>query len=153
MKFTRAALASLFTAAILVGGVAIPASAHTPAATSDCDALTVHLVSYETTGEDATPNVVTVTVDGTEIASERFGASFDAKYPLGDRTTQHSWSVQIDAKGDDYDSNIAGTSDACTPPPAAPAASAAVTVKAATCETGETLSLGAIRNATWGPPP
>jgi len=152
VKFSRAALASLFIATLATGALASPAIAHTPSASADCETLTVHLVSYQTTNDDPTPNVVTVSVDGTEVANTRFGGSFDAKYPLGDKTIEHKWIVQIDALGTQYDRNFYGTSTACTPPPVQLTASAAVNVKAATCDTGEQLELGAIENATWGAP-
>jgi len=152
VKITRAALASLFIATLAVGAVAAPASAHTPSASADCENVTVHLVSYQTTNEDPTPNVVKVSVDGTEVANTRFGGSFDGKYSLGDKTIAHQWIVQIDALGTGYDRNFYGTSTPCTPPPVQLTASAAVHVKAATCDVGEQLELGAIENASWGEP-
>lgn len=57
--------------------------------------------------------------------------------------------VQVDGYNEHFGEG--GQAPLCTTPPAvADAAAAAPTIVAATCATGQTLSLGAVTNATWG---
>lgn len=59
-RLSALAVAGTLLGTALVAGVAIPASAHTPAASATCEALTVTAASYETQPERGTP---TKTVD------------------------------------------------------------------------------------------
>jgi hypothetical protein len=142
-----AALAALASVAV----VAAPASAHTPTVGADCATVSVELVSYTTTQNDAAPNSITVRIDGDLIAQETFGTSISRYYDFDDSAVAHDWAVHVDSIDDNYDRDFGGTTTPCTPPPVVDA-TAAVTTAAATCDLGETLTLGAITAADWGTP-
>ncbi|QHB37212.1 hypothetical protein QDA03_gp29 [Microbacterium phage Terij] len=63
---------------------------------------------------DATPNTVTVTVDGTQVYSERFGTSHTATIPL-DGTTKHSWVASFVGWNGIGTQTITGKTTACPP--------------------------------------
>jgi len=134
-----------------VGLTALPAAAHTPAASADCSTLTVHLVSYETSGNDATPNRLVATVDGATVADSRFGTGTDLSYNFTDSSVAHDWTVTVDALGTAYDTTFTGTSEPCVVSPPL-AATAELSVSEPTCDDPARLSLGALSNATWGEP-
>ena len=113
-----------------------------------CSTLTVALSNYS---DDDDPNTITVSIDSETVEEARFGATFDATYPLGDTTAAHDYLVTIDAPGGDYDREFAGSSVPCEAEVATDA-SAALAVTPATCDTSGTLVLGESRNASWGEP-
>ncbi|WP_251152961.1 hypothetical protein [Cellulosimicrobium sp. Marseille-Q4280] len=107
-------LAGALTTALALGGLlvatAAPASAHTPDVRADCESLDVRLWAYAKKG-----NEVTVVVDGTTVAEERFGRSYEASFEL-DPTVDHSWSISVDASDDSrFDWSDEGTTTACAP--------------------------------------
>ncbi|QDH93134.1 hypothetical protein QDA02_gp31 [Microbacterium phage Margaery] len=63
---------------------------------------------------DATPNTVTVTVDGTQVYSERFGQSHTATIPL-DGKTKHSWVASFVGWNGVGTQTITGKTSACPP--------------------------------------
>lgn len=115
------------TAVVATGAVmfgAMPASAHTPTVTADCSTgLTVNLVDYSTNGGHPQDNEVTVTIDGTQVDDQQFGASFNQTYPLGDQYAAHTYEVKVNAwDGKQYDLDKSGSLDACKTDPAQPPA-------------------------------
>lgn len=118
MKKFLAALATLALAlGLVVVAAAGPASAHTPTVTPSCTGLYVKAVSYETQQNNATPNNIKVTVDGSQVANANFGATFGAvTYPFTPSSTSHSYKVVIDAVGTDYDKTWTGNSVPCVTP-------------------------------------
>jgi len=151
MNVTRPLSIAALIAIAAVGFTALPAAAHTPAAQANCTTLSVHLVSYETSNEDATPNHVTATVDGETVIDERFGNAADYAYEFVDASVAHDWVVTIDALGTAYDTSFSGTSEPCVVSPPA-VATAKLSVSDPTCTDPATLTLGELSNATWGEP-
>lgn len=129
---------------------AAPAAvAHTPAVSADCSTLSVTLTAYDSSGTDAAPNTVTVSIDGTEAGSEQFGHEFSRAYSLGDKTVSHSYEVVVDAQGTTYDKNFTGSSTPCPAPAPVKDAAAAVAVTPATCDSPGRLVIGEVVNAVW----
>jgi hypothetical protein len=151
MKPLRTLSAAAALAVLGAAIVAVPASAHTPDVTADCSSVSVALVSY-TTNDDPNPNVVTVTIDGAQVAQQPFGDAFTQNYPFSDTTIGHEWSVHVDSIDDAYDRDFGGTTEPCTAPPAIQDATAELSVTDPTCTSGATLVLGEVSNATWGEP-
>lgn len=63
---------------------------------------------------DATPNTVTVTVDGEQVYSERFGTSHNATIPL-DGKTKHTWVASFMGWNGVGTQTISGKTTACPP--------------------------------------
>lgn len=149
----RAAAAALLGAllgAALAATAAAPASAHTPAVSATCSTLSVSLQSYAWSESNPRPNKVSVSIDGTGVASEWFGGSFSRDFSLGDAARAHTWRVVVDAV-DNYDRTFEGTSTPCAPPTPKDAAATLHTTPA-TCTAGATLVLDGTANATWSTP-
>lgn len=127
-------LASVATAALALGGLvatAMPASAHTPNVSADCQNLTVDLWAYADGsqrswwhgkkrggqhGSDGKVNTVTITVNGEVEVDETFGKSSRQTVPL-DPTRSNEWTVEVDAWDNDaYDFNESGTTEPCVTP-------------------------------------
>lgn len=127
-------LASVATAALALGGLvatAMPASAHTPKVSADCQNLTVDLRAYADGsqyswwygkkrgghhGSEDKVNTVTVTVNGEVEIEEAFGKSFRRTLEL-DPTQSNEWTVDVDAWDNDvYDFDEAGTTEPCVAP-------------------------------------
>ncbi|MCA5894126.1 hypothetical protein LEP48_12325 [Isoptericola sp. NEAU-Y5] len=105
-------LAGVATTALALGGMlvatAAPASAHTPDASATCTTLSVNLGAYR----GAT---VTVTVDGSAVATEQFDRNWSKSFPL-DGSTSHTWSIDVDAHdSSSYDWQDSGTTEPCLP--------------------------------------
>jgi hypothetical protein len=124
------------------------ASAHTPAVSATCSALTVALTNY---GNANTPNTITVAIDSENVEDARFGSTFTESYPLGDSAEAHDYIVSVDAPGSQYDREFAGSSVPCEPE-VAKNASVELSVTPPTCDSSGTLVLGDSENATWGAP-
>lgn len=110
------ALAALAVMLGVVGAVISPAiaGAHTPSASATCDELTVTLEWYPA---DTT---VTVTIDGTEVASETFEGNYAETFPFPDRTVASSWLIDVfspdDPQGEHgWTVTLDGTTDPCLP--------------------------------------
>jgi hypothetical protein len=148
-------LACALAAVTLAGGaslaVAAPASAHTPEASATCSTLTVALANYSVAPDGSFINTVSVEIDSTVVDDEEFGTSMRETYPLGDSAVAHDYLVEVDASGTQYDREFAGTTVPCKRE-VAPDASAVLSVAPATCDTNGTLTLGDVKNATWGTP-
>lgn len=124
----------LLIGGIAVGGAAAPAFAHTPEVTADCDSLSMDFRSYAVVAAqpagggkpavaaDATPNTVTVTIDGVASAPVKFGRAYASTIAL-DGLKAHTYSVVLDTH-DGYDRTFADKTAACpTTPPTTPAPS------------------------------
>ncbi|HEY0259612.1 MAG TPA: hypothetical protein VGC18_07165 [Lacisediminihabitans sp.] len=71
---------------------------------------------------DETPNVVTVTIDGTVVHTENFGVSVSGTVAFSDQYTSHDWSVAFTAWDDPtgslgYTKTYSGTTSGCAPTP------------------------------------
>lgn len=155
---TRTKLLAGFNASILLGAALVllagtaPASAHTPEVDPTCTGVTVTLENYSEAAGDSTPNLVTVTIDGVEVANDEFGAAFAGQYDFADTTIGHEYAVTVDALDNAYDRFFEGTTDACTAPPVLADATAALHVTTPTCDVPARLELGEAVNATWSTP-
>jgi LPXTG-motif cell wall-anchored protein len=139
------------TALVLLAG-ATPASAHVPEVDATCEGIAVNFENYATSPEATSPNLVTVSIDDLEVATEQFGGTFSNAYAFDDTTIGHSYSVVVDAVGTTYDRTFDGKTDPC-PAPSVPAdATAEIQVLPPTCDVPARLVLGAVTNATWSTP-
>lgn len=93
-------LAALGTLALVLGLVALiagPASAHVHTVDASCAAgVTVNLTYYNTDH----PNHVTVTIDGTVVTDQSFGAGFTKNYPFSSGQGTHTYRVAVTAWDD-----------------------------------------------------
>jgi hypothetical protein len=93
-------------AAAGVVGMAGAASAHTPAVTSTCTTLTVDLKDYVAPHNgDATPNHVTVTVDGQQQLDQDYATAFSRTFDYANSFVSNSYDVQVTAWDDPADVN------------------------------------------------
>jgi hypothetical protein len=92
------------------------ASAHQASVGATCQGgVSVSLINYQAKAL----NSVTITLDGAVVASNpNFGGSYSKTVPNPDKTTTHTWTVDVTA-GDSaqYDVHQAGTIAACASPP------------------------------------
>lgn len=109
MKRTLAGVvATMLAAGGMLVATAAPASAHTPRVEDTCSSLEVNLTQYN--GAD-----VTVTIDGTSVADEDFGRSWQRTFQL-DGKAGHTWTVDVDAHdGNQFDWSDSGRTEPCTP--------------------------------------
>ncbi|WP_133160276.1 LPXTG cell wall anchor domain-containing protein [Cryobacterium zongtaii] len=121
----------LLVGGLAVGGAAVPAFAHTPAVSADCTSLSMKFESYNViaakpasggkpaVAADATPNTVTVTIDGVASAPVKFGKTYSSTIAL-DGQRPHTYSVVLGTH-DGYDRTFADKTVACpTPTPSVP---------------------------------
>ncbi|POH58702.1 hypothetical protein C3B59_18635 [Cryobacterium zongtaii] len=116
----------LLVGGLAVGGAAVPAFAHTPAVTADCTSLSMKFESYNViaakpasggkpaVAADATPNTVTVTIDGVASAPVKFGKTYSSTIAL-DGQSSHTYSVVLGTH-DGYDRTFADKTVACPTP-------------------------------------
>ena len=120
-KITAVLAAVLLGVGISVVSVAAPASAHTPNYGAACNSLWVNPTQYETRSGNATPNKITVVIDGETVLDQAFGNQLAKQtFPL-DGTTSHTWSIVIDAVGGSgpdtqYDWTKSGVTAPCAYP-------------------------------------
>ena len=145
------ALAATLLSTAVISTVATSATAHTPAASATCSTLTVSLTNYSTSRTDSEPNTVVVWVDGDDVATEHFGTTFTADYPLGEAIDEHIWTVEIDAVGTGYDRTFTGETAPCVESVPRDAA-ASVSTTLPSCTEPAELVLERLENATWSTP-
>jgi len=146
---SRIAIGMLLSS-VLILALPVAASAHAPTISATCSTLDISLQDYPSSAEAPTPNSATVSIDGTEVATVPFGQSYVATFDLGDPLVAHAWSVAIHAVDASFDPTFTGRSEPCEAPTPQDA-TAAVEVSPSTCTTGQTVALGAIAYAVWGP--
>lgn len=94
-------------AALTIPGVA---SAHNATATGTCTAG----VAWAATNYDKTVvNTITVTIDGTVRHQDLDFKASDSGQVATDQTKNHTWTVDIDAPGGQYDRHLTGSYTAC----------------------------------------
>ena len=153
-KKTIAVLAAvLLGVGISVVSVAAPASAHTPNHKATCDALSVTLTQYETRNNNATPNKVSVTIDGVEKVNEAFGTSFQKTVTM-DASISHNWKIVVDAVGGtgpntQYDWTKSGTTTPCEVPKENISVQTAPSFTDPTCDVAGTLVVPAQTGIVW----
>ena len=110
-RWARRAITTTAVAAVGLLALAIPASAHTPTASAECNkdnvpTVTVSAKSYELNGDNKTPNWIKIFVDGADQAAieKAFGVNFpETSFPLKDldATTEHTFKIVVKAWNDD----------------------------------------------------
>lgn len=157
LRISGTALATLAIAGCLALVPTTAASAYSPAVDDACDTLSVTLDGYAASEELPTPNEVMVRIDGVDVASDYFGASYRSDFAIADPTVAYEWEVIVDALEEGYESNdvtLSGTSTPCAPEPTPVVenASAVASVSAASCSSPAVLVLHTPAFATWGTP-
>jgi hypothetical protein len=103
LKKILAAVGALALTLGLVALVAGPASAHNHTVTADCiPGVAIDLNNYQVTKTNATPNTVTVVVDGTTVVDNvAFGTTFQNTYPWTTTpAASHTYRVKVIAEDD-----------------------------------------------------
>jgi hypothetical protein len=112
-------IAAIIGAAVIILGLAGPASAHSADATADCDGVVLKATRYDSNAV----NHWSVTISGfTQTGT--FGSSYLNTFPVLQGGTTTVWSASIDAPGTQYDFSFSGTVGPCgevpPPPPVVP---------------------------------
>jgi hypothetical protein len=147
-------LAASAVAAVALIALAVPASAHTPEAKSDCAkngeaTLTIHLKNYNW---KKTNTVEVLEGDVSVFAATKFGSEFE-KVLKFDGAVAHSWIVRVKA-GDDpngtegWTKDIPVRSDVCKQPPTSSSSSSSQPTQSSTQPPAPSSSSAAVAPTT-----
>ena len=134
-----AIVGTLLLAAGISVAVAAPVSAHTPVQTVSCTTLSFQATAYETRTGNATPNKVTIVIDGVTRIDTWFGKSYRTLLSL-DPTMSQTWSIVVDAVGGTNDTQYDWKASGVTTPCSYPAKSMDVTCSAVSVDWGQALT-------------